>query len=997
MRTIISRFCDFYLSHYRISAVVALVTLVFCSYWSSKLTIDSNQLNLLPQDLPQVIEAKKITEMVGGTGYIVLGLRMKERDEGDKYLAQARILKHQGNEAEAGKMLNKANELYEKERPKHLREAEELKKASDELYEDLMKLKEVKFIVHKFSLEFVKKKLLYYMKTDDLREAFRRIGIKREEMIEKASPFYIELEKKDYNLDLSDIRKKYSKLGKKEIIDDYYVSPDRKMMIMTVKPSFSMNEIDKSRLLIDVIKETVAKRELGKRGIEVGFTGTYVQYVDNYDSISKSLAPTLWISMIGIAAILWIFIRRIRIILSLLISLVFSIIVTFGVTYIVIGKLNIITAIFGGILAGFGIDFGIQFIFRFREEFWHRQDMLAAIKESIIETGSAAFSSTLTIAVAFGVMIASEFRGFSEFGLISAYGIIITAFSMFFLTPLILVIFTKFMPGMMAYLSQKPSEKSDEQGEGGYKRWDMPKVARRILIFAPVIVVIMGYFSSRVGFDNDSRNMLAADLASEILKEEIDLRYDIAGDPMAVATDTIEEAASLFDYLDPLEGKNAEYIGQLVSLFSFIPPPDQQTANEVLIREFAAANSQIKLALIPPEYRQYWPMYLNIVGQKPFDFQDLPKYVSSPFRSVETSKVQGWLTFIYPQVDKLFLAQDIQVLDEIVGELNYPAVGRRTILKMALNTAAWERKTGRRAAGADVRKPVLRLNLSQRETNAVVDMANRMTAPELHALKILPGIADVIIKNRPYKAVEDIQKAKWRARTTGSVILVAKFTKIVLKESQTLIVGTIILVVGVLFASFRGIVSSLTALVPLVIGMISMLGAMALTNVKLNYFNIIIVPIIIGYGMNAGIFIMFRFFEDRSVSKVLYHTGAAIAASNLTSLAGWGSLIIAVHPGIRSMGYAACIGIATTMIASLVILPAILEVIEERKPGWLKRGRWPFSKTEVAYASASTSVSSASPAVDVHGEVHVPKTTVRSKRKAPAKKSGHRGGGSGKR
>lgn len=997
MRTIISRFCDFYLTHYKASAAMALAVLCVCAYFTSKLTIDSNQLNLLPQDLPQVVEAKKITEMVGGTGYIVLGLRMKERDEGDKYLGQARILKHQGNEAEATKMLNKANELYEKERPKHLQQAEALKKASDELYEDLMKLKEVKFIVHKFSLEFVKKKLLYYMKTEDLREAFRRIGIKREEMIEKASPFYIELEKKDYNLDLSDIRKKYSKLGKKEIIDDYYVSPDRKMMIMTIKPSFSMNEIDKSRLLIELIKDTVAKRELEKRGIEVGFTGTYVQYVDNYDSISKSLAPTLWISMIGISLVLFAFIRRFRIIIALLISLIFSIVVTFGVTYIVIGKLNIITAIFGGILAGFGIDFGIQFVFRFREEFWHRKDMNDAIKESIIETGGAAFSSTLTIAAAFGVMIASEFRGFSEFGLISAYGIIITAFSMFFLTPLIIVIFTKLMPGMTAYLSQKPSEQSDEQGEGGYKRWNMPKVARRILVFAPLVVIVMGFFSTRVGFDNDSRNMLAADLASEILKEEIDLRYDIAGDPMAVATDTIEETASLFDYLDPLEGKNSEYIGQLVSLFSFIPPPDQQAANEVLIREFAAANSQIKLALIPPEYRQYWPMYLNIVSQKPFDFQDLPKYVTSPFRSVETSKVQGWLTFIYPQVDKLFLAQDIQVLDEIVGELHYPAVGRRTLLKMALNTGAWERRTGRRAPGTDVRKQVLRLNLSEREQNAIVDMANRMSAADLQSLKILPGIADVIVKGRPYKSMEDIQKTKWRARTTGSVILVAKFTKIVLKESRTLIVGTVVLVVLILFASFRGIISSFTALVPLVIGMISMLGVMAITNVKLNYFNIIIVPIVIGYGMNAGIFIMFRFFEDRSVSKVLYHTGAAIAASNLTSLVGWGSLIIAVHPGIRSMGYAACIGIATTMLASLVILPSILEVIEERKPGWLKRGRMPFSKAEVSYAAASPSGSFASADVDVHGEVHVPKTGVRSKRKAPAKKSGNRGGGRSKR
>lgn len=954
MRRLVSRFCDLYLGHYRISAAIALILFAVSLYGAIRVFnhIDSNQLNLLPQDLPQVGEARKIIDMVGGTGYLIITLKMDETDEGDRFFEQARVLKHQSRDKEAQAALDRANAFYEKNRPRNQQNAEMLMKVSDELYDDLIKLKEVKFIRHKFSVQFIKDRMLYFMQPDDLSEAIRRISIKRDELIEKANPFYIELEDKNYRLDLSDIIRKYRKIGKKEVVD-YYVSPDRKMMILTVKPTFSMNEIDQSRELIEKIKQTVEKHELKKRGIAVGLTGSYVSYVDNYDSISNSLGPTLWVSLSGISLILILFIKRKRPIgpalavnlVPLLLSCVYAVVLTFGLTYLVIGKLNIITAIFGGILAGFGIDFGIQFIYRFREEFWHRQDLMTAIKEAIIHTGSAAFSSTLTIAAAFAVMIISRFKGFSEFGLISAYGTVIIALVMFFITPLQIVILARIWPAVLDYLQETPEEKREE--EAGLSRFNIPRLSRIILMTVPVGFALALVLARNVEFDNDSRNMLAADLASETLREEMDLRYDIAGDPLAIATGSIEEAQSLFEYLEPLSGKMGEYVGQVVSVFSFVPPPEQQQKNYQLMQQFHASNSSIKPALLPPEQRAYYPIYERMITQPPFDFQDMPDYITHEFHSVPQSKVQGWLTFIYPQVDKLFLAQDIEILDALVGELEFPAVGRRTIQKLAIHTPAWEARSGRRFSGSTDRKEFDHYLISEREKNAVVDMANRMSESELSSLKIMPLVARTIIKNRPYASLEDLQKEKWHARTTGSTILIAKFTRIVKDEARTLVIGTSLLVVVILFLGFRSLLASVVALIPLILGMVTMVGVMTVLGVRFNYFNIAIVPIIIGYGMNGGIFVMFRFFEDRSVSTVLFRTAAAILASNLTALAGWGSLAIAVHPGIRSMGYAACIGIATVLVSSVVVLPAIIQIIEERYPGKLRMGKpWFFRRED---------------------------------------------------
>src|SRR4051812_45845286 len=44
-------------------------------YAATKLTINSNQLDLISQDLQEVKDVKRIIDMVGGSGFLVLGLR----------------------------------------------------------------------------------------------------------------------------------------------------------------------------------------------------------------------------------------------------------------------------------------------------------------------------------------------------------------------------------------------------------------------------------------------------------------------------------------------------------------------------------------------------------------------------------------------------------------------------------------------------------------------------------------------------------------------------------------------------------------------------------------------------------------------------------------------------------------------------------------------------------------------------------------------------------
>src|SRR5262245_27762933 len=80
-------------------------------------------------------------------------------------------------------------------------------------------------------VEFVQRTMVLFIKTEDLIEAKTRIMKYVRDQIRRNNPFFFELTKTEpVKLDLSDLVKKYSSIGKKTIIDDYYISPDRKML-----------------------------------------------------------------------------------------------------------------------------------------------------------------------------------------------------------------------------------------------------------------------------------------------------------------------------------------------------------------------------------------------------------------------------------------------------------------------------------------------------------------------------------------------------------------------------------------------------------------------------------------------------------------------------------------------------------------------------------------------------------------------------------------------
>ena len=132
----------------------------------------------------------------------------------------------------------------------------------------------------------------------------------------------------------------------------------------------------------------------------------------------------------------------------------------------------------------------------------------------------------------------------------------------------------------------------------------------------------------------------------------------------------------------------------------------------------------------------------------------------------------------------------------------------------------------------------------------------------------------------------------------------------------------------ILVVDLQSIRLSVITFLPLFTG-IALTGAlMSVFNVKLNFINIVMLPSIVGIMIDHCIYLSHHILDySKGASiKSLQETGSAIILSALTSLAGYVSLNIAHHEGIKSIASVVGLGIITCTLCALFMLPALFEL-----------------------------------------------------------------------
>jgi len=136
----------------------------------------------------------------------------------------------------------------------------------------------------------------------------------------------------------------------------------------------------------------------------------------------------------------------------------------------------------------------------------------------------------------------------------------------------------------------------------------------------------------------------------------------------------------------------------------------------------------------------------------------------------------------------------------------------------------------------------------------------------------------------------------------------------------------LIAIILVTFLTLRRVGDTLLAILPLALGLTWTMGWMWLFNLRFNLANLIAVPLIIGIGVENGIHLVHRFREEGEGGPILVagSTGQAVALFSLTTMIGFGSLMVANYYGIFSMGLLLTVSVGSVLVASLTVLPLIL-------------------------------------------------------------------------
>ena len=124
---------------------------------------------------------------------------------------------------------------------------------------------------------------------------------------------------------------------------------------------------------------------------------------------------------------------------------------------------------------------------------------------------------------------------------------------------------------------------------------------------------------------------------------------------------------------------------------------------------------------------------------------------------------------------------------------------------------------------------------------------------------------------------------------------------------------------------------TLLGFAPILLSWLIVLGAMVIFDVRFNLINIIISTFIFGIGVDYSIFVINGLSSNDSQSRLLNYHKTAIFFSAVILIVTVSSMLIAVHPAIRSVGFSTLIGLLSAVILSYVVQPAIYRKIVKRK------------------------------------------------------------------
>ncbi len=145
-------------------------------------------------------------------------------------------------------------------------------------------------------------------------------------------------------------------------------------------------------------------------------------------------------------------------------------------------------------------------------------------------------------------------------------------------------------------------------------------------------------------------------------------------------------------------------------------------------------------------------------------------------------------------------------------------------------------------------------------------------------------------------------------------------------DGARLLLFVSIALIVILLAATRDLKAAAILFSVIAAGAVWIVGAMGLFDVRVGLYNIIVIPVVLGVGIDSAIHLYHRHLQlgASGIDENLRTTGFSVAASSLTTMAGFLGLLFVGHKGLQTIGVLACLGVGLSWLSVMLLLPFLM-------------------------------------------------------------------------
>lgn len=656
--------------------------------------------------------------------------------------------------------------------------------------------------------------------------------------------------------------------------DDSVLETNHRLVF--ARPKLDFNELMPAEAAFMKAKQIVQAIHDDDANVRIRITGEKALEHEELESVSEGAAIAGIASLLLVCLSMFIGLRSVKLLIATFLSLIAGLVLTAGFATLAIGHLNLISIAFAILYIGLGVDFAIHLCLRYYELRLQDFATKAAIHNSIQTVGRSLLICAMTTSIGFFAFVPTDYAGVSELGIISGAGIFIG-----------LAVSLTLLPALLQLMPINPTQKVRE-----HKTLDnictFPfRHARSIRVVSILSAIGACFVVTQLRFDSNPVNL--RDPNSESVSTFHDLLKIKENSPFAVATlaPDLAKAQYLANQFMQLES-----VDQAITLASYVA--EDQDAKQEIIEDLSFilgndldsfeqpidhSDTRLAVVALADKIKQYLSKK-NIAPDLYQNLHNLQLTLESFQQYADTNAD--------PQM------QFYQLGHNILGLLPYSL----NHLNISLGSMPF--------TIADLPRDISEHWLSDQGVYRVVVIpAEDLNDPDALA-----------------KFVKEVQSID--DHVTGLAIADRASGAAVIKAFIQAFTGSLVAITLILWFMLRSFKETLLVIGPLMLAALLTGVVNVLLENTFNFANIIALPLLMGMGVDSGIHIVHRINSSDHASENLLQTSTArgVLFSSITTFCSFTSLSFSPHVGTASMGLLLAIGIALTLICTLIVLPA---------------------------------------------------------------------------